>query len=243
MGNRLRILYSRPCFKQNSRFAALSRRFSQAQAIVEGRTKTTQPNDTSPESKTGADVQIVVAEVPATTGSGGQRTDTDTAPVGLSQRLGVKHVRVSYVSENDQNKDQRKIESPSIDVWLDATIRLTPAARAALSRFEHDVVGGRRSSRSFGAARLVAAARDWGSGAFPVRTERIVPGEDPESESIRVTNLYTRLEQLAHFPFELLAIPEGLRRAPHPLEAMVKYMEEKAQEIEKAAGVQEAGRQ
>ena len=51
----------------------------------------------------------------------------------------------------------------------------------------------------------------------------------PLAASGQVEDVTTRLERLERFPNELVQIPEGLRRVPHPLEAAVRFLEEDAE--------------
>jgi hypothetical protein len=53
----------------------------------------------------------------------------------------------------------------------------------------------------------------------------------------RVEDVTTRVESLERFPAELVAIPEGLRRGPHPLEGTLRFLEEEAKRNAAMAGV------
>lgn len=123
---------------------------------------------------------------------------------GLSGKPGVRRLRVSQGS------------SASLEVWVDPSVRLTPAALAAVDALESAASGRREDAPG----RLVAAARSHAGGAVPVRTVR------PLATVGQVEDVTTRLERLERFPAELVQIPEGLRRAPHPLEAAVRFLEE-----------------
>lgn len=123
---------------------------------------------------------------------------------GLSSKPGVRRLRVAQGSAS------------AMEVWVDPSVRLTPAALAAMDALESAASGRREDAPG----RLVAAARSHAGGAVPVRTVR------PLSDVGQVEDVTTRLERLERFPGELVQIPEGLRRVPHPLEAAVLFLEE-----------------
>ena len=145
--------------------------------------------------KAAAAASVVVAEAPGEMRSA----------AGLSAKAGVRRLRVTQGN------------SSALEVWVDPSVRLTPAALAAMDALE-SAASGRRDDAP---GRLVAAARSHAGGAVPVRTVR--PLAAPGSQ---VEDVTTRLERLERFPAELVQIPEGLRRVPHPLEAAVRFLEE-----------------
>ena len=72
---------------------------------------------------------------------------------------------------------------------------------------------------------MLAAARGYAEGAIPVRTIR----KTGAGESTRtIEDVTSRLERLERFPLDLVAVPDGYRRVPHPLEVMVAWGEEEA---------------
>lgn len=110
---------------------------------------------------------------------------------------------------------------PSADVWLDGTVRLTPAALLALESFERDVLAA-ASKDDAPAHVLTAAARRAGGGAFPVRVRRTLgAGGTSDDTALSVV-------PLPAFPQRLLAVGDGFRRVPSPLEVMVAFAEEEA---------------
>lgn len=123
---------------------------------------------------------------------------------GLSAKAGVRRLRVQGGA------------SSALEVWVDPSVRLTPAALAAMDALESAASGRREDAPG----RLLSAARSHAAGAVPVRTVRSL------SAVGQVEDVTTRLERLERFPGELVQIPEGLRRVPHPLEAAVRFLEE-----------------
>lgn len=109
-------------------------------------------------------------------------------------------------------------------------------------------------------SRYLAAARRQTGGAFPMRTVRpLVPPPDRaalagmtaathEGTQARlattddpaplgsVADVVTKLQRLDRFPSELLEIPEGLRRVPHPLEVTASYLEDERERDAALAG-------
>jgi hypothetical protein len=148
----------------------------------------------------------------------------------LADRPGIQQLRVTP-------KDSRKAAAaaPLLDVWVDPSLRLTPVAQGAVASLETALAGPDDPS-GVSPGRLLAAVRSQARGAFPVRTVRplATPGARVEDEA-------TRLERLERFPSELAQIPEGLRRVPHPLEAVVRFLEEDAERNAAMAGT--AGRE
>lgn len=110
-------------------------------------------------------------------------------------------------------------DGPALDAWLDPSVRLSSTAREALARLEREALG------AGVAADLMAAVRDRADGALPVHTRRAAGGATVEDEVLAVT----RLEA---FPVELLEVPEGLVRVPHPLEVQAAWLEQEAEHAE-----------
>jgi hypothetical protein len=160
--------------------------------------------------------ELVVSDVPL------QAHAASTA--GVVDMPGVRHLRVT-AKGNDE---------PALDVWVDPSVRLTPAAVDAVSRLEA-VLAGPSADKAPG--RFVAAARAHASGALPVRTVR------PLARVGSVEDAATDVERLERFPSELAEIPEGLKRVPHPLEAAVRFLEEDAARNAVMSGLQGEGTQ
>lgn len=169
------------------RFAELQARLRAAQGLGK-------PEETEEPKKATAAASVVVTEAPA---------DLRSAS-GLSSRPGVRRLRVQGGA------------SAALEVWVDPSVRLTPAALAAVDALESAASGRREDAPG----RLLSAARSHAGGAVPVRTVR------PLAASGQVEDVTTRLDRLERFPGELVQIPEGLRRVPHPLEAAVRFLEE-----------------
>ena len=139
----------------------------------------------------------------------------------------VQHLRVTL-----EGAGKAATESPAaLDVWVDSRYRLTEAASEALARFESDVLAATARQDEVPFSRYLQAARRQSNGAIPIRTSRPVgagaaegAGEVPVMEDV-----VTRLEALASFPVELVSVPDGYRRVPHPLEQMVSFAEEEAE--------------
>jgi hypothetical protein len=165
--------------------------------------------------------ELVVTEVAADVDAD-RAASRRSGAAALADRPGVRRLRVT---RQDAEKAAGKAAAvPLLDVWVDPSVRLTPAALGAVASLETVFAG--PDAADAGAVtpgRSLAAARTQAGGAFPVRTVRLLaaPGAQVEDET-------TRLERLERFPSELAEIPEGLRRVPHPLEAMVRFLAEDA---------------
>ena len=137
---------------------------------------------------------------------------------------GVQHLRVSLKGNTLKSTDDE-----SMDVWCDTSVKLTPNAMAALERFELDVLGPPAWLKSTRVvpARFLAAARRQTAGAFPIRTVRPLDlgVSGPEKNGGIVEDVTLRLEKLDSFPLEMVAVPDGLRRTAHPMEAMAAFAE------------------
>lgn len=112
--------------------------------------------------------------------------------------------------------------TPLLEVWVDPAVRMTPKALEALDSFEAKLAGPAGGEEP---GRHLAAARKFALGAVPVRTARKA---GPEGSG-RIEDVATKLERLERFPSELAEIPEGLKRVPHPLEAVVRFLAEDAE--------------
>jgi hypothetical protein len=134
----------------------------------------------------------------------------------------------------------------AVEVWVDPTLKLTPAALAALVALEESLTS--RDSRAVAPTaashpgRFVAAARAHGGGGMVVKTRRPA-ALSAQGEAIgSVEDVATRVERLPRLDPELVAIPEGLRRVPHPLEATVRFLEEDAERNAAMSGAGSGGR-
>jgi hypothetical protein len=143
--------------------------------------------------------------------------------------------------------DRAEDPRAGVEVWLDGRVRLRPAALEAIAAFETGVLAEPRAARraleageesgagrvsqassarpSGGVGRQIAAARQHAAGAVAVRTVRTLGSARGGSAASRLEDVATRLERIDELPRELVAIPEGLRRVPHPLEAVVAFLE------------------
>jgi hypothetical protein len=141
----------------------------------------------------------------------------------LADAPGVRRLRVTRKAIGEGTGPSAA--GPLLDIWVDPSLRLTPAALGAVSSLETALEG--PDAAGAGAVppgRSLAAARVHAGGAFPVRTVRPLAAPGAQVEDVA-----TRLERLERFPTELAEIPEGLRRVPHPLEAVVRFLAEDAE--------------
>src|SRR5215210_1208576 len=159
-----------------------------------------------------ASPELVVTEV---TGDGDRRA-ARTGEASVADKAGVRRLRVS--------RDGAAL----LDVWVDPSLRLNAAAVGAMSSLETVLAGPDRDAVSPG--RSLAAARAHAGGAFAVRTLRPLAGAG------QVEDVATKLDRLERFPSELAEIPEGLRRVPHPLEAVVRFLADERERDRAMAG-------
>lgn len=147
----------------------------------------------------------------------------------LLARDGVRRLLVSL-----GGPDKRPGGEPALEVWLDPRVRLTAPALAALERFENDVLRGSGGDKAAGPSpgNLTAAARAHAGGAFPIRTLRPIaaPGDAlatfaGDARQATMEDVAIRLELLDDFSPDLVRVPDGLRRAPNPLEGMLEFAE------------------
>lgn len=174
-------------------------RFAELQTRLRAAQGLAKPEE--PKKAAAAASSVVVTEVQ------GEMRSAAGLSAGISSRAGVRRLQVAQGGAR------------ALEVWVDPLVRLTPAALAAMDALESAASGRREDAPG----RLLAAARSHAAGAIPVRTVR------PLAASGQVEDVTTRLERLEKFPGELVQIPEGLRRIPHPLEAAVRFLEEDAE--------------
>jgi hypothetical protein len=137
---------------------------------------------------------------------------------------GVRRLLVARVARDESAESASRAGSPpsrgtGVEVWVHPDIALSRAAVEAFERFEIALGGGSAGAGADTAAPLVRdylhAARRFAAGALAVRTRRPF---DLSTGRGRVEDVATRVEPISAFPTELAAVPDGLRRAPHPLE-------------------------
>lgn len=173
--------------------------------------------------------ELVVQELPAPAAARSRSGDTAGSVPDAAQ---VQRLRVVAAERADD-------PAAGVEVWVDRSLRLNPAARQALAAFERSLAGPRDGGGAPDVGRYLAAARSHAAGALPVRTSRALTtaGRDgaPGVAAGRLEDVTTRIERLDELPQELVAVPEGLRRVPHPMEAVVSYLEQEA-ELDRAMG-------
>lgn len=126
----------------------------------------------------------------------------------------------------------------AMEVWIDPALRLSPPAQAALATLDQALGPAQPEDGSAATApgRYLSAARAAASGGLPLRTLRPAAVTGEGKALGRVEDVATRVERLERFPADLVEVPEGLRRVPHPLEAAVRFLEEDAQRNAAMAG-------
>lgn len=182
-----------------SQMGDLSRRLAKADE------RPSTPSAASPRAANAAVKQDIRVE--DVTESGRERL---AAPGGPASRAGVRHLRASVAN------------GPSADVWVDPTVRMSPAALDALEAFEKGALGAAPAS-GVTPAQLVAAARRAADGAVAVRVKRPLAAAGGTAEDV-----VTALTPLPAFPQKLLVIGDGFRRVASPLEEMVAFAEDEA---------------
>lgn len=192
------------------RFAELQKRLRAAQGLAP------EPDGTAEKAAAQPAPELVVTEV-------APETARKSGGTSLADRPGVRRLRVTR-----KDSDKSGAAAPLLDVWVDPSVRLTPGALGAVSSLEAVLSG---PDEAVSPGRALAAVRAKAGGALSVRTVRFLsaPGAQVEDET-------TRLERLERFPSELAEIPEGLRRVPHPLESVVRFLEEDAERNAAMAG-------
>lgn len=197
------------------RFAELQSQMRAAQGLAgEAETEKTEQRT----ARAAAPPELVVIEVTSETERGAVRRSAASAADGP----GVRRLRVT----------RKDTAAPLLDVWVDPSLRLTAAAAGAVASLESILAGPEAADPSkVPPGRSLAAVRAHAAGAFPVRTLRPLAAPGAQVEDVT-----TRVERLERFPTELAEIPEGLRRVPHPLEALVRFLEEDAERNAEMAG-------
>jgi hypothetical protein len=163
---------------------------------------------------------LVVTDMPPAAASADRG---DAAAAAVLARPGVRRLRVAPAGA---------APGEALEVWVDPAIRLTAPALAAIEAFESTVLDLRVEDPSAATApgRLFAAARAHAAGALPVRTRRpLAAGEAGAPPLGSIEDIASRVERLERFPADLVEVPEGLRRVPHPLEAVARFLEEEAE--------------
>jgi len=193
----------------------------------------------SKETPATAESELVVEDLGNGNGPAGGRSIAGKAgasgSAALFTRDGVRHLRVVERSRESQ-------PDAGMELWLDPSVTLRPAAVEALAALGA-VLGKPRGADAGANAdaeetpvdRYLAAARAHTGGAMAVRTVRTV-GSGPPSLRSQLEDVTTRLERIDDFPQDLVAVPEGLHRVPHPLEGVVRFLEDETRRDRAMAG-------
>lgn len=187
-------------------------RFAELQSRLQAAQVTRTPKKAAAKSAMAPEPELMVTEVPVGEGARSLRQANAANTASVADKPGVRRLRVALKGESSED---------AFEVWVDPSVRLTPAALNAVGGLEA-VLSGPSSPTAPG--RMLATARAHASGALPVRTVRQVA-----SGMGQVEDVATNVERLERFPSELVEIPEGLKRVPHPLEAAVRFLEEDAE--------------
>ncbi len=149
-----------------------------------------------------------------------------TKAASLMSSEGVRHLRL-HPTGADALKSNRGGGGGghTAELWVSPKVKVEAGARAALARFERDALG------SEGA---MEAAREFADGAFPIRTIRSETKSDGGTGQIE--DVVLRLEKIESLDRNLVRIPEGLRRVPHPLEGLVAFLERENQRQKMMSG-------
>jgi len=156
-----------------------------------------------------ARLRVVELEAAKTGGKTGRPAD----------RPGVRHLRV--LRDGPNGADDQIL----LDAWFDPEIRLGARALAALDHFEMEILGA--GARAALVPKALAAARLEAAGALAVLTRRPMVAGAAASGSIE--DVTHRVETIDAVPLDLVTVPEGFRRTPHPLELMVAHAEREAE--------------
>jgi hypothetical protein len=220
------------------RMADLQRRLARAErlqvGIVDDETAEVQRDDGEPEPAFAIETVPVGAPSPAL-GELDLRKGLSEKATQLIDRKGVERVVVRLEPSDDEasgtaTKGTADGDNLAVEVWLDPRVRLSEAALQALQRFELDVLASTTPADRVPFSRFIAAARDHGSGAVPIRIVRPATSDPARaSRSGLVEDIATRLEPEAAISDELRTIPDGLLRQPHMLERIVAFAEEEAE--------------
>jgi len=166
---------------------------------------------------------IVVEELPAL----GRRS---SAPVNEAWTRTV--VRRFRVSAGDRPEE-------TLELWIDPTIHLAPAAQAAIASFESELRRGAGAAAEL-SQKMAAAARTQAGGGFTVRqVQAFALGPLSETATGRLEDVTTRIERVESLPLELVTIPEGLARIPHPLEQVVRFLAGEEERRRMMSGVED----
>lgn len=139
----------------------------------------------------------------------------------LVEREGVRHLRVLVAG------GEKRGGEALLDAWFDPEVRFSPRALGALEEFEREVLGAAAGVAASLGQRSAALARREAGGALPILTVRpLIVGNAAGGD---VEDAARRVEVLESVRPDLVAVPDGLRRTPNPLEMMVAHTEREAE--------------
>lgn len=184
-----------------------------------------------------AAAELEVREQPARPSApAGRATVLEAAAKASAQAADALPTRPAAGARHFEVTPKGGPETSTAEVWVDGAVRWSPAAMAAVERFEREALGAKDSApNGGGSGRLVAAVRVAADGAVPVRT--VVPVLGNGGRPIGLSeDRATSLEKLAAFPAELVRVPEGAKRLSHPLESLLVALEAEARNDAELAG-------
>ncbi len=147
------------------------------------------------------------------------RTKGARVSESLANQPDVKHLRVL------QHSEESGADIAVADVWFDPRFRLGSRGQAALDEFEAEVLSA-ANPEAVGARALAAARREAG-GAVPIHSLR--PLDAGNADAGTIEDMASRVDEVAAVPPELLTVPDGFQRVPHPLELMVAHARSEAE--------------
>jgi hypothetical protein len=167
-------------------------------------------------------MELTVTEIAVGEGVMAKTAALQPAADDLIGRPGVKRLRVTRLNDDGE-------AVTTLEVWIDPKVRLGQSGWRAVESFERDVLGAASRAKASVDNRSMSAVRDSVGGAFPFRTVRPLGMTRPGRPAGSIDDAASRMEPLDAFPVDLVAVPDGLKRAPHPLELMVAHAEREAE--------------
>lgn len=180
----------------------------------------------SPAAEAGPAFELVAEELGPGAGGLGLKSASSAGDPGTAvwRSEGLQHFAVKARQAAGEGAATAAPGEAVMEVWVDPQRRFSPAASAALARFEADAFAPGAASPAVPLEKALAAVRGASGNALAVRTVRPLEVAGRAVGTLETEVLAVR--ETTDFDAAKLRVPEGLRRRPHPLEMALQELEQ-----------------
>lgn len=170
--------------------------------------------------------ELLVEELAPGAGGLGLKSASSAGDPGTAvwRSAGLQHFAVKARQAAGEGAATAAPGEAVMEVWVDPQRRFSPAASAALARFESDAFAPGAAPAAVPFEKVLAVVRGASGNALAVRTVRPLEVAGRAVGTLETEVLAVR--EATDFDAAKLRVPEGLRRRPHPLEMALQQLEQ-----------------